>query len=240
MPVPFEEPAKIEMRTGCEVAIDQAGFELIDPPDAIEVPEELAAKLALQGRLKGDLQSADGDGSRTCYYLRPRAEDALPEWLAKLATAAHSISGVNLYVVVLEASPTFEKSCKIAGAGLLVLTDDREFNVILDFDSTLPEALDSELKEAITATRRDLEAKRDLKLKELQGRFETVGELTQGMAPDVADPYIAGVERLYKIWVEWSDGLSAQLDAVLAERDLGALELIKEEIERGPTLDDDV
>jgi hypothetical protein len=238
--VPFEEPAKVEMRIGCEVAIDQAGFEPINPPDAIAVPEEIAAKLAVEGRLKGDLQSADGEGARTCYYLRPRAEDALPEWLAKLASAAHSVSGVKLYVVVLEASPTFEKSCKIAGAGLLVLTEDREFNVILDFDSTLPAALDSELKEAITAARRDLEAKRDLRLKELQGRFEKVGELTQGMATDVADPYITGVERLYRIWVEWSDGLSAQLDAVLADRDLGALERLKEEIERGPTFDDDV
>src|SRR5262249_2613040 len=154
-------------------------------------------------------------------YLRPRAQDALPEWLAKLATAAHSIPGVKVYVVVLEASPTFEKACKIAGAGLLVLTEDREFNVILDFDSTLPEAPDAELKEAITVARRDLEAKRDLNLKELQGRFERVGELTQGMPPDVADPYITGVERVYKLWVEWSDGLSTQLDAVLADRDLG-------------------
>jgi hypothetical protein len=240
MVVPFEEPAKVEMRAGCEVAIDQAGFELIDPPDAIAVPEDVSQRLALQGRPKGDLQSADGEGSRTCYYLRPRAEDALPEWLAKLATAAHSLSGVKLYVVVLEASPTFEKSCKTAGAGLLVLTEDREFNVVLDFDSTLPEALDVELKAAISAARRDLETKRDLNLKELEGRFERTGELTQGMAPDVADRYTKGVERLYKIWVEWSDGLSTQLDIVLADRDLSALDHIKEEIERGPTLDDDV
>lgn len=240
MPVPFEEPAKVEMRAGCEVAIDQAGFQLISPPDPIAVPDELSTRLALQGRPKGDLQSADGDGTRTCYYLRPRAEDALPEWLAKLATAAHSLSGVKVYIVVLEASPTFEKACKMAGAGLLVLTEDREFNVILDFDSTLPEALDAELKEAITIARRDLETKRDLNLKELQGRFEKVGELTQGMAPEVADPYITGVERLYKIWVEWSDEQSAQLDAVLADRDFAALGRIKEAIERGPTLDDDV
>jgi hypothetical protein len=238
--LPFEEPAKIEMRAGCEVAIDQAGFQLIDPPDAVEVPDDVANRFALQGRPKGDLQSADAEGTRICYYLRPRAEDALPEWLAKLATAAHSVSGVKLYVVVPSASPTFEKSCKVAGAGLLVLTEDREFSVILDFDTTLPEALDAQLKDSITTVRRDLEAKRDLKLKELQGRFERVGELTQGMAPEVADPYVTGVERLYKIWVEWSDDLSTQLDAALAERDLSALARITDEIERGPTLDDDV
>lgn len=240
MQTPFEEPAKVEMRAGCEVAIDQAGFERIDPPVAIGVPDELSAELALKGRLKGDLQSADGEGRRTCYYLRPRAEDALPEWLAKLATAAHSISGVKLYVVVLTASPAFERACKTAGAGLLVLTEDGEFNVILDFDATLPEALEAGLKDSIAAVRRDLERKRDLKLGELQGRFEKVGELTQGMAPDVADPYIAGVDRVYKIWVEWSDGLSAQLDAVLAERNPAGLQAIKDEIECGPTLDDDV
>jgi hypothetical protein len=240
MSVPFEEPAKVEMRAGCEVAIDQAGFELIHPPVPIDVPEDLSARLGLQGRLKGDLQSADGEGRRLCYYLRPRAEDALPEWLAKFATAAHSISGVKLYVVVPTASPAFERSCKTAGAGLLVLTEDREFNILLDFDTTLPEALDAELKEAIAATRRDLERKRDLKLRELQGRFEKVGELTQGMSPEVSDPYVAGVERVYKIWVAWSDGLSARLDLVLAERDLGALGAIRDEIEDGPTLDDDL
>jgi hypothetical protein len=234
--VPFEEPAKLEMRAGCEVAIDQAGFELVDSPVAVDLP----AELGLQGRLKGDLQSVDGEGNRTCYYLRPRAEDALPEWLANFASAAHSMPGVKLYIVVLTASPTFERSCKTAGAGLLVLTEDREFDMLLDFDETLPETLDAELKAGISAARRDLEAKAHLRLKELQGRFEKVGELTQGMAPDVSDPYVAGIERQYKLWTEWSEGLSAQLDGVLATRDLDALRAIKEDIGRGPTLDDDV
>jgi hypothetical protein len=236
MNIPFEEPAKVDMRADCSIAIDQAGHQLVESVVSIDIPDETK----LRGRLKGDLQSLDGEGNRYCYYIRPRSGDTLPEWLANLATAAHSVAGVKLYVVVESASPAFEKACKAAGAGLLVVNDDKEFEMVLEFDSTLPEAIEEVFKENIARVRRSLEAKTDLRLGELQGRFEKIGELTQGMDPDVADQYINNVERQYKIWSEWGDQTSAHLDAVLAHRDAEELEALVHEIERGPVLDDDV
>jgi hypothetical protein len=224
------------MRVDCEIAIDQAGYQLVETPVRIDMPSQSQ----LVGRLKGDLQCLDGEGCRYCYYLRARAGDTLPEWLANLAAAAHAVPDVKLYVVADAVSPAFEKACKVAGAGLLFINEDKEFEMLLDFDLTLPEAIEEELKASIAAARRSLETKVDLKLADLQGRFERIGELTQGMAAEVADGYVKNVERQYKIWTEWGDTTSARLDAVLASRDASDLPVIEAEIERGPVLDDDV
>ncbi|MCZ7589943.1 MAG: hypothetical protein M5U27_14015 [Gaiella sp.] len=233
---PFEEPAKTEMRASCEIAIDQAGHERVEKPLTVDLP----TGSSLRGRLKGDLQSLDGEGSRYCYYLRPRAGDALPEWLANLAMAAHELADIKVYVVVNEATPLFERSCKAAGAGLLLINDDNEFERVLDFDTTLPEMLEADLKSKIDGARRALEAKLDLNRNDLRGRFERVGELTRGMDPAVADKYQENVERQYKIWTEWGDRTSARLDAALAARDLHDLEVIAQVIDEGPVLDEDV
>src|SRR4051812_24700760 len=102
MTLPFEEPAKIEMRAACEVAIDQAGHQIVEKRVALAVEDP-----GVEGRLKGDMQSLDSEGHRYCYYLRPRTGEALPEWLAKLASAAHGVPDIKLYIVVRDASPTF-------------------------------------------------------------------------------------------------------------------------------------
>jgi hypothetical protein len=233
---PFEEPAKTEMRAGCEIAIDQAGHELVTKLVRIEI----AGSSQIQGRLKGDLQSLDGEGVRYVYYLRPRASDTLPEWLANLATAAHEVADVKLYVVVDEASPTFERACKAAGAGLLVLTEDREFQIVLDFNETLPEVLEEAFRGRIEEARRNLESKVDLHQTDLKARFEQIGQLTRGMAGEVADRYSESVERQYGIWTEWGDRMSAALDASLAERSNTRLAETETQIDAGPVLDEDV
>ena len=236
MNVPFEEPAKTEMRGRCEIAIDQAGHELVEDLLSIDLP----ADLDLQGKLKGDIQSLDGEGNRYCYYLRPTTSDTLPKWLANLAGAAHRLQDVRLYIVVENPSPPFEKACKAAGAGLLVLNADNEFAHVLDFETTLPAQVDAAFAAKLDDVRRSLEAKVDLHLTQLQGRFETVGDLTQGMDSDVADQYTENIERQYKIWRRWADGLSEQLDDAYATRNPEALVVIGAAIEQGPVLDSDI
>jgi hypothetical protein len=236
MAEPFEEPAKTEMRASCEVAIDQAGHELVATLVRVDLPDNTS----ILGRLKGDLQSLDGEGDRYIYFLRPRAADTLPEWLAKLATAAHEIPGVKLYIVVDEATPSFERACRAAGAGLLLLTEDREFEVILDFDQTLPEAIEEAFRTRVEAARRSLDQKLDLHQNDLKARFEQIGQLTQGMASDVADKYSDNVERQYTIWTEWGHSVSAAIDAAFAERSTTKIAEIEAQIEAGPVLDEDV
>ena len=214
---PFEEPAKAEMRAACEIAIDQGGFGAGHGADGCRS----AGRLPLAGPTQGRSSKSRWRWQRYCYYLRPRAGETLPEWLANLATAAHSIPDAKLYIVVDHASPAFERACKVAGAGLLAINEDKQFEMLLNFDQTLPEELDEALKQRISAARSELQTRSDLKLGDLQSRFEKIGELTQGMAPDIADKYAKNVERQYKLWTEWADAMSARLDNALAERDAG-------------------
>jgi hypothetical protein len=236
MTAPFEDPAKTEMRARCEIAIDQSGYDLVDTPSAVELP----VNVVLSGRLKGDLQSLDGDGARYCYYLRPGAGDTLPKWLANLAGAAHQLAAVKLYVVVDHASPGFEKACKAAGAGLVVINEANEFVHILDFASTLPEAIDKAFEDRVNELRRKLEAKFDLNQTTLKARFEQIGDLTRGMDDELADKYSDSVERQYGIWTAWSEAMSSRLDSAYAAREVGALDDIESEIATGPLLDDAV
>lgn len=232
---PFEEPVKTEMRARSEIAVDQAGFELV-----ANVRIALPADSGLRGTIKGDLQSLDAEGNRFCYYLRPHPADALPKWLANLATAAHSVPGIKLYVVAQDPSPAFERACRVAGAGLLLLTADNDFEHVLDFDTTLPEVIDKAFAERLNELRRRLEVKVHLRRDELEARFRNVAELTRGMSTQVADEYSEGIERQFTAWSEWGDGMARRLDQALAQRRPEMLDELERDIENGPVLDDDV
>ena len=236
MITPFEEPAKTEMVSGCRIAIDLAGHDLVDPPAKIQLPETSE----LRGVLKGDLQSMDSEGVRYCYYVRPNEVSNLPTWLANLAEVCHEILDTKFYVVVLDTNPSFERSCKAAGAGLLLLSDDNEFQHVLDFDTTLPEAADERFAEEIKKLRAYFFSKLSLHQGELQSRFESIGELTAGMSDERASNYREGVERLHSQWTRWGEEIAKELDRVLSEKDVAGLLKLREAIDSGPLLDEDV
>lgn len=224
------------MRARCEIAIDQTGHEL----SATVVKVELAAGSEILGGLRGDLQSLDGEGIRYCYYLRPGSDEVLPKWLSNLARASHHLRGVKLYIVVYELITSFERSCKAAGAGLLVLTEDNVFDHQLDFDTTLPEELEGTFKARLDGLRRAMESKLALNLDRLQDRFNQIGDLTREMPDDVAEKYRQRVEREHRLWSAWGDDLSGLLDAAATNRSAADLDAIEEFIEEGPDLDADV
>jgi len=228
----FVAPIKLEMRERVEVAIDQAGHELVGAPIAIELP----AEAALQGRVKGDLQSLDGEGDRVCYYLRPNSGETLPKWLSNLTAAAHSIHGIQVYVVVEEASPAFEKACRVAGAGLLILDEDNEFDRVIDYRSNLPEALEQEFSETLDRVRRETERKSDQAIAELNDRRSRIGELTSGMDEETKDKYADEVDRLIRIWSEWAFQCSKELDGIASTRSVEELNRIARLVEGGPQL----
>ena len=232
----FQEPAKTEMVSRCEAAIDLAGYELVDPPVRVPLP----GTSELNGVLKGDLQSLDSEGYRYCYYVRPNELGVLPTWLANLAEVCHEIPDTKLYIVVPESNPSCERSCRAAGAGLLLLSDDNEFEHVLDFDAILPDAKDEEFATEVKRLRAELMSKLGLNQGEIRSRFERIGELTAGMSEDVASSYRKGMERLHRQWSDWSDGIGRELDRVLSERDVARLSDLREAIEAGPLLDDDV
>ncbi len=236
MITPFEEPAKTEIVSRCKIAIDLAGHDLVDTPAKVQLPETSE----LRGVLKGDLQSLDGEGVRYCYYVRPNEVSSLPTWLANLAGVCHEILDTKFYIVVPETNPSFERSCKAAGAGLLLLSDDNEFQHVLNFDTTLPEAAGERFAEEIKELRADFFSKLSLHQGKLQSRFESIGGLTAGMSDERASSYSEGVERLHRQWNRWGEEIAKELDRVLGEKDIARLSDLREAIDSGPLLDEDV
>lgn len=230
---PFEMPAKTQLRDRCLVAVDQAGYVLVDAPVAFPLPDGSG----LQGAVKGDVQSVDDDGITYCFYLRPQADRVLPKWLANLAAASHSIPSVKLYVVAEEPSPEFQRSCRTAGAGLLELTADDSFSHVLEYDDLVPEDAGAHFLAAVNETRRAMEDALNMNLALIQTRIERVSEATHGMPDMLAEAYKASVEREYSVWSRWGDDMSARLDLVFSSRDEAGLQLVARDVARGPVLD---
>lgn len=231
-PAPFEDPEKTALRARCEIAIDQAGFALVDPPETVQVP-------SLRGGVKGDLQSLDAGDIRYCYYLRPSGVVSLPQWLANLATATHQIDNVKLYIVAELETPELEKACRAAGAGLLTLTADNTFTHVIDFDAVSPPVADSVLDDKVSDVRRALERKLELNKDILKDRLAHVVQLTKGMPARKEERYAEKVEGQYAQWEDWGVRVSERLDAAYAARDADAVEAIRADVEAGPLIEDD-
>ncbi len=232
---PFEDPRKTEMRGRCEVAIDHASHESVDDVVSIGLPVESG----LNGAIRGDLQSLDGEGVRYAYYLRPESNRPLPQWLGNLARATHQMDGVRLYVVVSDVSAVMERSCRAAGAGLLRLTAENIFEHIVDPSEFDPSKLRAEFRNRVSDLRRRLETKLDLNLRSIEQRFARVDELTQGMSSEIRDKYIAECEEADYRWRGWGEDMSTRLDEALEAQDDDELKAIERELVRGAAEDED-
>ena len=153
MPQALEDPRKTDMRERCVMAIDAAGYELVSEPASLRLEDEL------EWAVKGDLQSLDGEEVRHAYYLRPDSAKPAPQWLVTIAAAVRDRTDLEVFIVVNQVSSTLEKSCRASGVGLLRLTDDNTFELIVDPASFDPAAVQAELKERIRDARRRMETK---------------------------------------------------------------------------------
>lgn len=229
-PAPFEEPAKTDLRDRCEIAVDQAGYELVETPKSIPYPEDIE----LNGSIRGDVQSLDASGVRTCYYVRPQRSTSLPKWLANIARASHSVTAVRFYLVVNDSTIELERACRESGAGLLSINLDNAFEVVVDYDAVQPRSRDAAFEDREAEVRRRLETRVNLKRTELELRFSKLAELTNGMPAHVADKYTQEVERMHSLWTDWGDDIGRKLDAAFATKDPDELEAISLEVEHGP------
>jgi len=224
----YEEPTKAEMRGSCEIAIEQAGYEVAGTLERVVLPSELG----LKGAIIGDLQGIDGNGRRVYYYIRPSVGDALPKWLANLARASHSVSSGDFYVVVRHYTAAFRQACVSAGSGLLQLTDDSTFDVIVDYEDVSPSGVETELAGQLSALRREMERKIELRRKDIEGRYQSVtrlvAEITNG------DAYVERVEMEYRELEEWGLDLSRRMDEASEDPSPGAIAAIREMVTRGP------
>lgn len=219
------------MRGRCEIAIDAAGHELATSFATYPLLGNL------QGVIKGDLQSIDGKDTRHIYYLRPFGNKAVPQWLANTAAAARDRDDIRVLLVVEHVGNALETSCANRGVGLLRLTDDNAFELVVDPDEFLPEAIEEALVSRIKDTRRRMERKLDLKKTTLEKDYGRVDELTSGMPSKTRDEYIDSVGRALTLWDEWSVGISQKLDEASTSVDASlvdeAEQMIEEDIEAG-------
>jgi hypothetical protein len=224
--VPFEDPRKTDMRGRCEIAIDAAGHELATSLSTYPLPE------GLTGVIKGDLQSVDGEDVRHIYYLRPIANKAVPQWLVTTAAAARGRDDVRVLLVVEDIGAVLESSCENRGVGLLRLTEDNAFEMVVDPDDFEPEAIEEEMTTRIREARRRMEQKLDLKKSGLEKDYGRVDEITSGMPGKTREVYIESVEQALTRWDEWGVEISQKLDEAGSTLDLAIVEEAERMIEK--------
>ena len=224
---PFEEPRKTEMRDKSMIAIDAAGYEQV----AALVAYKLSADLT--GAIKGDLQSLDGEQIRQAYYLRPDGTKPLPQWLANIARAALELDDLKVFVVVTEVSSVLEKSCRACGMGLLRLTEEATFELVLKPGEMDAEVVAAVVMERIRESRRRMENKLNLKKRTLESNYARVDELTTGMDPKVRDQYIEKFEQAAGRWDNWGARISEMLDEAASTGSEGLIEAAEQLIEEG-------
>lgn len=230
----FEDPRKTDLRLRAEAAIEAAGHDLIPNPVPIDYPEGTN----LQGRIKGDIQSVDGAGHTHVFYARPDAQRALPQWLHSTALAAHSLDSVSVHIVTDAAAPELESGARSCGAGWLVVTEDVTLEVRLEPGPPDVGAQRDVVVARIRELRRRLESKTHLNLNANQRRFTEVTDITSGMPFERRESYLKGLEETDRLWREWSDHLSNELDAANVSLDENALDLIERAINAGPAFTD--
>jgi len=215
------------MRTRAIVAIDAAGYELVTTPVAFPLPA------GLRGSIKGDLQSLNGEQVRQAYYLRPEGGKPIPQWLVNMARAARGIEDLTLFVVVIEVSSLLEKSCRASGVGLLRLTEDDTFDLVVDPAETDPVAIASALEAEISTLRRRMESKLDFNKSKLEQNYSKVDELTVGMPEKTRDQYIVTVEQAANRWDEWGMRISELLDEARSTGNAALVQAAQQLIEEG-------
>lgn len=177
------------------------------------------------GVIKGDLQSLDGEDVRHIYYLRPIGNKAVPQWLVATAAAARERDDIKVLLVVEEVGAVLESSCENRGVGLLRLTEDNAFEMIVDPDDFEPEAIEEAMADRIRDARRRMEQKLDFKKSSIEKDYGRVDEITSGMPGKTRDVYIESVEQALTKWEEWGVEISQKLDEAGSTLDMA---LVKE------------
>lgn len=214
------------MRGSCEIAIDAAGHELAPSLTTFPLPD------TFKGVIKGDLQSVDGSDVRHIYYLRPTGNKAVPQWLVPLAAAARQRDDIQLFFVVEEVSAVLERSCQSRGVGLLRLTEDNTFEIVVNPADFEPEAIEQAVENRIKEARRRMEQKLGLKKDGLEKDYGRVDEITSGMPRKTRDEYIESVEQALTGWDEWGQAISEKLDEAAASSDGTLVDEAERMIER--------
>jgi len=226
----LEDPRKSALRTRCEEAVDAAGFTvLVDRP---ATPWPAATKLV--GALLGDVVSEDGAGCREHYFVRVDGTKALAAWLVAATEASFAIANIRIYVVAEAPGESLIETCTAAGTGLARLTSSNRLEVVCEYGPPAHAATAAQFRSRVKAARHRLEAKLRLNERRLEESFRDSASVTADMSGAIRDSYLETIETAMIVWREWSEELSEQLDALLANEDVEELTRVEAAILGGP------
>lgn len=218
------------MKSAAEIAIDQAGYSLSPTLERIALPPDSQ----LTGSLQGDLQSLDSKDERIFYYLRTTVDEAVPKWIANLARASHAMEAGQVYLVVSQYTENLVTSCVENGAGLLRLTGDSVFEVIVDYTQTSPRSLQESIRVRIDELRRSLERKVETNRTGIRARVGASTSILGRMEGDAADEYTDVFDAEYRNLDSWGEEMSRRLDALGERSRTGDIADVEALIEAGP------
>ncbi|MCM6764338.1 hypothetical protein NB037_18130 [Rathayibacter sp. ZW T2_19] len=212
------------------MAVDQAGFTLVDVLERIPLPPDSQ----IVGSLLGDLQSVDATGTRTFYYLRPGEDTVLPKWIANLARASHALAAGHVYVVVSSYADELVRSCTDAGAGLLRLSEDGVFEMVVDYTETAPKSLEDATSDRITAIRRSMERRLEMIKVDIDARVSASASILSGMENDAAEQYLNKFEAEYRAMDSWGTDMSKRLDGLGGRSTPAEIAEVADLVDEGP------
>lgn len=226
----YEEPEKTRMRNLAVIALDQAGFTLVSDPVRIALPT--GAKII--GSLVGDMQSINSRNVRTFYYLRPGSPGVVPKWIANLARSSHAIESGEVYIVVTDYASGMVESCKDNGCGLLRVSDEGTFEMVVDYTLTRPSSLEEVIEERLTEIRREMEHKVDSTRKLVDAKYSQYVPLIPTIHNDKADDYTERFDSQYRSIDKWGDDMSRRLDELGPRSSIKELDDLEALIATGP------
>ena len=230
MTAELEDPRKTELRSRCEVAVEAAGFTVLQqrpltpwPPDA-----------GLKGALLGDVVGEDGRQHRDHYFVRVDGERALPEWLVSATEASFAMSGVRIIVVAENPGESLSAACAATGTGLARITELNHLELICEYGEPQQDAQATRFRKRARDVRRKMEAKAQLNTRKLEESYQETDAVTKQMAGHRRSAYLEPIENAIVVWRTWNEEMADRISEALASEDAAALDRIEADVLRGP------
>ncbi len=224
----YEDPRKSGLRRRLLEALDRSGHDIVDPPEQFPYPP----KSGLHGTLIGDAQTRAPNGVVDLYFVRSTIDKAMPGWLINSIRVGRTITATRCHVVVTETAQPFQRACKMAGAGLLLLTDDNDLVEV--HKPPVGDLLDDAgCKERAKSLRAQVIQRHALNKSNLEKRYADADTITKQMSGPQRAKYLQPIENGVNRWSEWAERVGSMVDTAMLSCDDADFRVAERAIARG-------
>lgn len=226
---PFEDDARRALRERCMQAVERAEYSVVMPLIDLELPPELK----MNGTLRGDIQVKTSTGVLHIYFLRSDSEKPVPGWLLNYARALAQTDKTEIYVVVPITSRSMEQTCKSVGYGLLALTEDNNFDLIIPASIEKIKSSARRLQDDVRSLRRELDAQVNIQRTLIENNVIDTATATAQMTTDKKVEYLEFAGNDFEALETWRTELSSDIDKLQNNSDKREIEIVKKRIRIG-------